>query len=189
MDKQNNISGNDNKSGGESSGSDNDVEPVNNVKNVADAVLEQAKATAGEAYEAVTGRAASAIDDQKSEFTAGISGVAETVRRVSGAISEGGAENVVNEYAAKYAESAARKLEDAASYFERTDLKTVVRDVESYARRNPVIFMGGAFALGILAARFIKSSPIEPSASGRVPRLKATKKRAPRTENASSGAA
>jgi hypothetical protein len=30
--------------------------------------------------------------------------------------------------------------------------------VEDFARRNPAVFLGGAFALGLVGARFIKSS-------------------------------
>jgi len=30
--------------------------------------------------------------------------------------------------------------------------------VEGYARRNPAVFVGAAFALGFLAARFLKTS-------------------------------
>jgi hypothetical protein len=34
----------------------------------------------------------------------------------------------------------------------------LVGDVENFARRQPALFIGGALALGILAARFLKSS-------------------------------
>jgi hypothetical protein len=37
------------------------------------------------------------------------------------------------------------------------DLDRVVRDVETFARRNPAAFLGGAVAVGFLAARFLKS--------------------------------
>jgi len=33
----------------------------------------------------------------------------------------------------------------------------LMRDVEHFAHKNPAVFLGGAFALGILAARFLKS--------------------------------
>jgi hypothetical protein len=34
----------------------------------------------------------------------------------------------------------------------------LIGDVEQFARRSPALFLGGAFALGVLAARFVKSS-------------------------------
>ncbi len=122
-------------------------------------LMSQAKNAAGDVYETVADKAASTIDEQKSGLTGKLSGVAETVRRVSGTLHDGEAENPVSEYAAKYTDTAAEKLESVAQYFNSSDLKDISRDLESYARRNPAIFLGSAFALGIMAARFLKSSP------------------------------
>lgn len=143
--------------GQHSAGAPTDV--VDKIKDTAGNLLDSAKARASDAYGAVAEKASSVISDQKSEFSAGLTGVADTVRRVSGAITEGETKNGVTEYAVKYTDTAAKKLEGVAKYFETTDLKGVARDVESYARRNPAIFLGAAFAIGVLAARFIKSSP------------------------------
>ena len=46
----------------------------------------------------------------------------------------------------------------------------MARDAESYARRNPAVFLGSAFVLGILAARFFKSSPVPQVGHGAVAR-------------------
>lgn len=132
---------------------------VEKMKDTGKSLLEGAKATASEAYSSVADKAASTIEEQKAGLTGGLTSAAETVRRVSGTISEGDSQGGVSEYAARYTETAAQKLEDAAQYFDRTDLKGIARDVESFARRNPAIFLGTAFALGVLAARFIKSGP------------------------------
>ena len=35
----------------------------------------------------------------------------------------------------------------------------MARDLESFARRNPAIFIGAAFGVGFLVARFLKSTP------------------------------
>jgi hypothetical protein len=63
------------------------------------------------------------------------------------------------ESAAKYTDTAARKIENLAGYFETRSVRDMARDLEGYARRNPAIFLGAAFGLGVLAARFLKSSP------------------------------
>ncbi len=115
----------------------------------------------GGIYSALTNRAATLAKDQKSELTAGINDAAGAVRRIGEVISNGEAENAIYEYASKYAETAARKLEDSARYFEDADLRTIASDVESFARQNPALFLGGAFAAGLLAARFLKSTPNE----------------------------
>jgi hypothetical protein len=134
--------------------------PIEKVKDTGKTLLEGAKATASEAYNSVADKAASTIEEKKAGLTGGLTNAAETVRRVSGTISEGDSQGGVSEYAARYTETAAQKLEDVAHYFESTDLRGVAHDIESFARRNPAIFLGSAFALGVLAARFIKSGPL-----------------------------
>jgi hypothetical protein len=58
---------------------------------------------------------------------------------------------------ARYGDSLAQQVEQVSHYLEQKDLRELVRDVEVFARRNPAVFIGGAFALGMLAARFLKS--------------------------------
>lgn len=60
--------------------------------------------------------------------------------------------------AGDYVERAAKSIDRAAHYVERADVGEMVDNLESFARRRPAIFVGAAFALGILGARFIKSS-------------------------------
>ena len=67
--------------------------------------------------------------------------------------------------AGEYVERAARQLERAADYMKTADLREVVDQVEDFARRRPAVFIGSAFAAGILAARFLKSSRNTPRRS------------------------
>ena len=60
--------------------------------------------------------------------------------------------------AGEYVERAARQIERAANYVQTADLREVVDEVEDFARRRPAVFIGTAFAAGLLAARFLKSS-------------------------------
>jgi hypothetical protein len=64
--------------------------------------------------------------------------------------------------AGEYVERAARQIERAADYMKTADLREVVDHVEEFARRRPAVFIGSAFAAGLLAARFLKSSRYEP---------------------------
>jgi ElaB/YqjD/DUF883 family membrane-anchored ribosome-binding protein len=61
--------------------------------------------------------------------------------------------------AGEYIEKAARQLERAAEYVRTTSLDEAVQELEDFARRRPAAFVGSAFAIGLLAARFLKSSP------------------------------
>ncbi len=121
-------------------------------------LLDQAKDTAGQAYNSVAEQATSKLDEQKSSLSGGLASVADSVRMVGENLKTSETGGGIAKYTAEYTDSAARKIEQAADYFERKDIKAMYRDVESFARTNPAIFIGGAFALGLLAARFLKSS-------------------------------
>jgi len=122
---------------------------------------DQAKETAGQAYEAVSEKAAGKLDEQRSTLSDGLSAVADSVRQVSTNLGSSQTESSLAEAAAKYTDSAARKIENVAGYFENKDVRAMARDLESFARRNPALFIGAAFGVGFLVARFLKSTPPE----------------------------
>ena len=121
-------------------------------------LYEQAKDTAGHAYDAAAEKAYTTFDDKKSNISGGLSKVAETVRTASRNLKSSDAQNAITTTTAKYTDTAASKLDDVAHYFETHDLRQMMRDAEGFARRNPAVFIGGAAVLGLLAARFLKSS-------------------------------
>ena len=47
-------------------------------------------------------------------------------------------------------------------------VRDIVRATERFARREPLLFLGGAFTLGLFAARFLKSSEPDPGNNGRL---------------------
>jgi hypothetical protein len=53
---------------------------------------------------------------------------------------------------------AADGIEKVADFFEGKHISDVVRDVESFARREPALFIGAALAVGLIGGRFLKSS-------------------------------
>lgn len=58
---------------------------------------------------------------------------------------------------------AADKVEWASDYLQSRTLGQVIGDVEGFARREPALFLGGAFLLGLVGGRFLKST--RPTAS------------------------
>jgi hypothetical protein len=135
------------------------VSTGNTAAATARSFYDQAKETAGQAYEAVTETAATKLDERKSTLSGGLSTVADSVRQVSDNLGSATTESGLAGSAAKYTETAAKRIEDVASYFETKSVRDMARDLESFARRNPAVFLGAAFGLGLLAARFLKSSP------------------------------
>jgi ElaB/YqjD/DUF883 family membrane-anchored ribosome-binding protein len=132
---------------------------LNKAKETASNLLDQAKNTAGEAYDKVAEKATSTIEERKAGVTGGLRSVAGSVRQVGQNLNQASDRTPIVDHTARYADKAAAKLEQVAGYFENRDLRAITRDVENYARRNPAVFIGTAFAVGFLAARFLKSSP------------------------------
>lgn len=121
-------------------------------------IYNQAKDSAGRAYGIATEKAASKIDEQKTYLAQGLSGVADTIRQLGDNLGNTEQSGGFAETTANYTNTVADKVEQISGYIEKKDLREVMNDVEDFAHRQPLLFLGGAFALGILAARFLKSS-------------------------------
>jgi hypothetical protein len=57
-----------------------------------------------------------------------------------------------------YTDTIANQAERLSHYLHQHPTDDLLGEVESFARRRPALFLGGAFALGLLAGRFAKSS-------------------------------
>lgn len=121
-------------------------------------IYKQAKETAGQAYGKVTEQASSQIVTQKDNLARGLGSVADGIRQMGESLRGGEQKTPIADVAAKYGDSLANQVEQVSNYLEKKDLRELVRDIEVFARRNPAVFIGGAFALGVAAARFLKSS-------------------------------
>jgi hypothetical protein len=53
---------------------------------------------------------------------------------------------------------AADQMRHFSDQLRQKDVRELLSDVERFAQRQPTVFLGGAFALGLLGARFLKSS-------------------------------
>ncbi len=128
--------------------------------------LERAKSTASETYDKVSERTLSSIEHTKAGLTDGIKSVADSIRLAGDELSKTAEDTAIASYSSRYAVTAAEKLEGIADYFGERDLRAISVDLQNYARRNPAVFLGAAFGLGLLAVRFLKSSSIsEPKRS------------------------
>jgi hypothetical protein len=67
---------------------------------------------------------------------------------------------------ADYVDSAASQVEQFANTLREQNLEQLMNTTAQFARRQPALFLGAAFALGFAATRFIKSS--SPSGSGQM---------------------
>jgi predicted ATPase len=118
------------------------------------AVMDQAKQTAGEVVSQVKQQASVRLSGQIEQAAEGLTTATETIRSVSQQLRDSGQEPL-----AEYVDRAAHQVESLSTYLHGKDLDLLIADVERFARRQPQVFIVGALGLGMLAARFLKSTP------------------------------
>lgn len=145
----------------ESEFADNVSKAVQGDTKAAKEVYKQAKESTGKVadkiYDTATKTASSKIDEQKSNLAAGLAGVADSIRQIGDSFGDEKQPYGIAKLTANYGNTLADKVEQTSKYLDGRDLGELMNDVERFAHRNPALFLGGAFALGIVAARFLKS--------------------------------
>lgn len=135
---------------------------VTGDKEAAKEVYGEAKSKAGEAvgraYEKVSEEASNKISEQKSHIAKDLSTVADTLKKVDENIEGKSEDTRIASLTGQYSRSLAGTVERVSDYLDRKDPSEMLSDAEDLARRNPAVFIGGAFAVGFLLARFLKSS-------------------------------
>jgi hypothetical protein len=143
---------------------------------VVDKVQETASRLMGSEGGSASGAQGAPVMDQAAEqitsrLDVGKDYVAETVTGMAKALRQSGRhlrEEGSPPMLAQYAETGASQVERFGEYLRQHDTNAIVTDVEAFARRQPMVFAGSAFALGMLAVRFLKSggqSQGQPSSS------------------------
>ena len=116
-------------------------------------VKDQVQQKAGEVKDLVATQATDKIEAQKAAASESLTTVAHAFRHTGQQLRGQEQEGV-----ARYIDQAAERVEHFADYLGGRDVRELARDAEQFARREPALFLGGAIALGLLAARFLKSS-------------------------------
>jgi hypothetical protein len=116
-------------------------------------VAEQAQQTASQMAEQARQQAASKADSQKERAVDALGTFAQAVRQTGRDLRQQD-----QTMFADYAEQAAQKVEHAADFLRTRDTSQLLDETQRFARRNPALFLGASFAIGLLAARFFKSS-------------------------------
>ncbi len=98
-------------------------------------------------------RTAAQLSDQKDRAIDGLGSAARAVRQSTQQLREQHHETV-----AGYVEQAADQIERISKRLREKDVGELLEDAQRLARRQPALFVGSAFVLGLLSARFLKSS-------------------------------
>jgi hypothetical protein len=123
--------------------------PRTQLRQVKDQVVDQAKGS----FRQARNRATSSLTESRRQAADQIGGIATAFRRTT--------EHLRQEdqrQAANLTEALAEHVERASSYLREREFGAMRQDLEGLARRQPAVMLGVGFALGLLGARFFKSS-------------------------------
>ena len=94
------------------------------------------------------------LSSQKDRALDGVGGVTEAIRQTTQTLRD-----QRHDVVARYVEQVAGQVDRMAQSLRQKDVGELLDDAQRLARRQPALFVGSAFALGLLGARFLKSSP------------------------------
>ena len=119
------------------------------IREVKDQVVDQARNTLQQAGE----RASSSLGESKNQIADQFGAVADALRRTTEHLRSEDQQRI-----AGLTETVARQVDQLANYLRNKDARAMKQDLENLARRQPAIMLGGALVLGLIGARFLKSS-------------------------------
>lgn len=119
---------------------------------VADQAREQASRLSEQAREQISTRA----EQQKERASGQLQDIGSALHETSGSLRER-----EQDAAARFIEGAANQVERFSEYLRTHSVDDMMGEVERFARREPELFLGGAMLLGVMGARFLKSSSPE----------------------------
>ena len=118
------------------------------AKEVGRAVSEQTK----EAAEELRQSAAASFSDSKGQLAKQIAGLAKAFRSGSDTLRD----EELGDFA-RLSDGAAERLEDLSDQLDR-NTDDLLGDLQDVAQERPVLFVGGLLTIGVLSARFLRSS-------------------------------
>jgi hypothetical protein len=127
---------------------------------------DQAKDAASKMFDQAKGQAASRADQQRQSMASGFQTVAQAFRSMGDNL-RGSEQSPVTQYASEIGHAMGGQVERLGNYLQGRDVRQILTDTETFARRSPAVFLGGAFVIGLAVSRFLKSSG--PQGSGPAP--------------------
>jgi hypothetical protein len=127
------------------------------VRGTAQVAQDKARGAAGQAR----GRLSEQVDQRSTQAGKRIGETASDVRTIAEQLRNQG-----NEAPANLAEQVAGQVERVGDYLKDASGDRLLRDVEDFARRQPMLVAAGGLVLGFAASRFLKASSSRRYASG-----------------------
>ena len=136
----------------ENAGQDNGGTAREQIRGVKDQVVGQARTSLEQARD----KARTSLGESKSQFAEQFGTVAKALRRTTEHLRSEDQQRI-----AGLTETVARQVDQVADYLRGKDAAAMRTDLENLARRQPALVIGGALILGLIGARFLKSSQPE----------------------------
>jgi hypothetical protein len=118
-----------------------------------DQVKQQTQEAAGEMVDQARTKVTNELNNVTNRAADGLGTLAQSLRQAGDQL-----RSQEGDFIAPCANSAADMVERFSGYLRDTQPRDMMVDMESFARRQPGLFLGGAFLIGFAAARFLKSS-------------------------------
>lgn len=115
--------------------------------------MDSAKEKASDGAHKARKKAEESLSDQKRRTTQQFESVSSALRDTSANLRERQEDRI-----AEFADTAAEQVDRLSGYLSNRSVGELMEEVENIARREPALFLGGAALLGIVGARFLKSS-------------------------------
>jgi len=123
------------------------------VKPQTQQAVQQTQEAAGQLAGQAKDQAVSLVANQKDRTVQSLSSLAQALRQTGQSLQDQNQGAV-----SQLTDKVATQIEHVSGYLHERDMNQLLGEAEGYTRRNPALVLGGAFALGLLAARFLKTS-------------------------------
>lgn len=131
-------------------------EAANAVREAARQAEEQLRSSGSQAYEQAKGEAERLAAEQRDGMASYAHDLADALDGASNTLHERGRDT-----AARLARRAADELDALGSKVEGQNVSDLLHNVESFARRRPGLFLGGAFLLSFALVRYLGRPTID----------------------------
>lgn len=119
----------------------------------ASGVVDAAKDKAGDLAQQAKSTATEKLEQGKSQATGVLGDAADALHDTADALRDHD-----NDAFARYAEAAANQVGEFTEAIRGKSVGELLDQAEAFARRDPGLFLGGAFVMGIFGARFLKAT-------------------------------
>jgi hypothetical protein len=123
------------------------------AKQGAQQAVQQGQQAAGKLVEQAKSQVRDQLASKKDQAAGTLEGVAQALQVAVDHLREQGHEGIGH-----YGERAAQQVTRMSSYLNEKNVDEVIGEVSELARRQPAVVLGAAVVLGVVAARFLKSS-------------------------------